>query len=158
MHSRYIHRLNRYHGSEAQQLLFYGAGDGVEAITLHFPFTHPHLPAPQSIGPSQLIVHNTLQAPLYALLMQLVGWQHSAGTQSSPVVQSCSPGGGVVTSVVGSGGTGVGVTVPGGVLEMHPPAMTRPAVKRSTIKSKRDCFMTMLRCFMREDDNFLGRK
>jgi hypothetical protein len=43
------------------------------AATLHFPFTHPHLPAPQSIGPSQLSVQNTLQTSLSDLLMQLVG-------------------------------------------------------------------------------------
>ena len=33
-------------------------------------------PAPQSIGPSQLIVHITLQTLFSALLIQLEGWQH----------------------------------------------------------------------------------
>jgi len=50
-----------------------GRGDDVDGTTLHFPFTHPQLPAPQSIGPSQLIVHIRLHAPLFALLVQLVG-------------------------------------------------------------------------------------
>jgi len=56
--------------------------DVAEGTTLHFPFTHPQLPAPQSIGPSQLIVHIRLHTPLFALLVQLVGWQHWAGTHS----------------------------------------------------------------------------
>jgi hypothetical protein len=48
-------------------------GDDADGTTLHFPFTHPQLPAPQSIGPSQLIVHIRLHTPLFALLVQLVG-------------------------------------------------------------------------------------
>ena len=48
-------------------------GDDVGGTTRHFPSTHPQLPAPQSIGPSQLIVHIRLQTPLVALLVQLVG-------------------------------------------------------------------------------------
>jgi hypothetical protein len=48
-------------------------GDGIDETTLHFPFTHPHLPTPQSIGPSQFIVHNRVHTPLLALLMQLTG-------------------------------------------------------------------------------------
>jgi len=58
------------HGS----LVTAGKGDEVEGTTLHFPLTHPHLPAPQSIGPSQLIVHATLlHARSFILLIQLVG-------------------------------------------------------------------------------------
>jgi hypothetical protein len=49
------------------------SGDDVKETTLHFPLTHPQLPAPQSIGPSQLIVHIRLHTPLFALLVQLVG-------------------------------------------------------------------------------------
>jgi hypothetical protein len=56
-----------HHGS------FVTAGRGDDGTTLHFPFTHPQLPAPQSIGPSQLIVHIRLHTPLFALLVQLVG-------------------------------------------------------------------------------------
>jgi hypothetical protein len=50
-----------------------GRGDDGDGTTLHFPFTHPQLPAPQSIGPSQLIVQSRLHTPLFALLVQLVG-------------------------------------------------------------------------------------
>jgi hypothetical protein len=53
--------------------------------TAHFPFTHPQLPAPQSIGPSQLIVHSLFSqdnAAAAARFVQLEGWQHFAGTQS----------------------------------------------------------------------------
>ena len=103
------------------------------AATLHFPFTHPHLPAPQSIGPSQLSVQNTLQTSLSDLLMQLVGWQHSAGTQSSSVTQSWSGEGGVVIAVVGGRGVGVGDRVPGGAGEVHPLTRTRPAARSRTM-------------------------
>jgi len=47
--------------------------EDVNATTPHFPLTHPQWPAPQSIGPSQLIVHIMLQTPFSALLIQLVG-------------------------------------------------------------------------------------
>jgi hypothetical protein len=47
--------------------------DDVDATTPHFPFKQPQWPAPQSIGPSQLIVHITLHTLFSALLMQLVG-------------------------------------------------------------------------------------
>jgi len=47
--------------------------EDVDATTPHFPFTHPQWPAPQSIGPSQLIVHITVHTPFSAVLMQLVG-------------------------------------------------------------------------------------
>jgi hypothetical protein len=68
----------------------------------------PHWPAPQSMGPWQLIVHITLHTLFSALLMQFVGWQHSAGTQSSSIVQLCAEAGIVVTPGVK---TGVGVIV-----------------------------------------------
>jgi hypothetical protein len=43
--------------------LFPMAEDADDAgMTLHFPFTQPQLPAPQSSGPSQLAVHMRLQA------------------------------------------------------------------------------------------------
>jgi hypothetical protein len=55
----------------------------VAAITPHLPFTHPQLPAPQSIGPSQLMVHSLVsQGGANALFIQPEGWQHWAGTQS----------------------------------------------------------------------------
>jgi hypothetical protein len=49
------------------------SGEEADGTTLHVPFTHPQLPAPQSIGPSQLAVHSRVHTPLSALLMQLVG-------------------------------------------------------------------------------------
>jgi len=52
---------------------FVTVGRGDDETTLHFPFIHPQLPAPQSIGPSQLIVHIRLHTPFVALLVQLVG-------------------------------------------------------------------------------------
>ncbi len=156
LYSRYIHRLYRYHGAVSQQLEFCGVSDA--ATTLHFPFTHPHLPAPQSIGPSQTFVHSRVQTPLFALLIQLVGWQHSAGTQSSSVMQSCNAGREVVISVVGCEGVGEGDTLPDGVLEMHPLTRTRPAVKKSRITSKPGGFMTMLPCIVMEHDSFYGQE
>ncbi len=90
--------------------------------------------------------------------MQLVGWQHSAGTQSSSVMQSCSAEGDVVITVVGSEGVGVGDTVTGGVLEMHPLTITRPAVKRSRTTSKPEGFKTMLPCIVMEHDSFSGHE
>jgi len=90
--------------------------------------------------------------------MQLVGWQHSAVTQSSSVMQSSNAEGDVVTTVVGSEGVGEGDTVPGGVLEMHPLIITRPAVKRSRTTSKPEGFKTMLPCIVMEHDNFYGKK
>jgi hypothetical protein len=43
---------------------------------LHFPFTHPQLPAPQSIDPSQLIVQSLFSqdnAAAAARFIQLAG-------------------------------------------------------------------------------------
>ncbi len=156
LYSRYILRLYRYHGSDPQQLVF-SCVSGV-ATTLHFPFTHPHLPAPQSIGPSQLIVHRRVHTPLFALLIQLAGWQHSAGTQSSSVRQTCSAEGDVVITAVGNEGVGVGDRVTGGELEMHPLARTRPAVKRNRTATKPECFMTMLPCIVMVHDSCSGQE
>jgi hypothetical protein len=47
------------------------AGDA--GTTLHFPFTHPQLPAPQSSGPSQLAVHMRLQGFFAMTAVQLDG-------------------------------------------------------------------------------------
>jgi hypothetical protein len=77
-------------------IYFVGVREVPAGTTLHLPFTHPHRPAPQSMGPWQTSVQSRVQTPLFALLMQLVGWQHSAGTQSSALVQACASGG-VVT-------------------------------------------------------------
>jgi hypothetical protein len=109
----------------------------VEGITPHFPFIHPHWPAPQSIGPSQLIVHITLHTLFSALLMQLVGWQHSAGTQSSLTVQLCEDTGIVVTTGVPTG-DGETVTTGGLPVVVHP--LTRiitPMVTRRADKSQK---------------------
>jgi hypothetical protein len=52
--------------------------------TAHVPSTHPQLPAPQSMGPSQLIVQSfALQSGAFALFVQPDGWQQVAGTQSA---------------------------------------------------------------------------
>ncbi len=113
-----------------------GVSDVPVETTLHVPFTHPQLPAPQSIGPWQTAVQSRVQTPLFALLIQLVGWQHSRGTQSSPVVHACGPGSVVsmVVTVVGSEGVGVGDTLTGGV-EVHPLTITSPAtMSRRTSK------------------------
>jgi hypothetical protein len=48
-------------------------GNDIDGTTAHLPFKHPQLPAPQSIGPWQLMVHARLQTPLFATLVQLVG-------------------------------------------------------------------------------------
>ena len=105
-----------------------GVSDVPVETTLHIPFTHPQLPAPQSIGPWQTAVQSRVQTPLFALLIQPVGWQHSRGTQSSPVEHACGSGDAVtlVVAVVGSGGVGVGDTVTGGV-EVHPLTITSAA-------------------------------
>jgi len=53
---------------------FWGAKDPDDAgTTLHFPFTQPQLPAPQSSGPSQLAVHMRLQGCFTTAAVQLDG-------------------------------------------------------------------------------------
>jgi hypothetical protein len=83
-------------------------------ITEHRPFVHPQLPAPQSSGPSQLMVHMiSLHTGFAVWLTQLFGWQHSAGTQSASVVQVCASTGTIVAVtggiVVVTGATGGGL-------------------------------------------------
>jgi hypothetical protein len=120
-------------------------GDDAEGTTLHFPFTHPQLPAPQSIGPSQLIVHIRLHTPLFALLVQLVGWQHWAGTQSLSVMQICAEAGAVVTTGTG---LGVGDTVTtGGLPEVHPLTIIRQAVTIRRMNAKPDILPAMVSDF-----------
>jgi hypothetical protein len=116
--------------------------DVAEGTALHFPFTHPQLPAPQSIGPSQLIVHIRLHTPLFALLVQLVGWQHWAGTHSSSVMQLC----GVAEAVVTTGtGVWVGDTVTtGGLPEVHPLTIIRQAVTIRTRNTKPEVLPAMV--------------
>jgi hypothetical protein len=92
-----------------------GVDENDAGTTLHFPFTHPQLPAPQSSGPSQLAVQRRLQGRLAARAVQLDGWQHSAGTQSAALVHSATwTGDAVVTGVTGDneGGTVVVATGP----------------------------------------------
>lgn len=97
---------------------------GSAGITAHLPFVHPQLPAPQSSGPSQLMVHMTLsQTGFAASRTQLVGWQHCAGTQSASVVQDCASTGAVVRTV--TGGRGVVTAVTGeGVCDVQPAKRT----------------------------------
>ena len=116
------------------------AGDA--GTTLHFPFTHPQLPAPQSIGPSQLAVHRRLQGRFAGPAVQLDGWQHSAGTQSASLMHSetCT-GDAVVAGVVCDNETGT-VVVPTGSGEcvVHPATviaamqMTRRAIAFGSIQ------------------------
>ncbi len=75
---------------------------GCACITEHLPFVHPQLPAPQSSGPSQLMVQRAaVQSGFAACLTHPVGWQHWAGTQSESVVQVCASTGTVVVGMVG---------------------------------------------------------
>jgi hypothetical protein len=85
------------------EVRFSEGGDAEDAgITLHVPFTHPQLPAPQSSGPSQLAVHIRLQGRFTASAVQRDGWQHSAGTQSVSRVHSAGGiGDAVMTGIVG---------------------------------------------------------
>jgi hypothetical protein len=117
-------------------IYFVGVREVPEETTLHLPFTHPHRPAPQSMGPWQTSVQSRVQTPLFTLLMQLVGWQHSAGTQSLSLRQACGPGGVVIMlgTVVKSGEVGVGDTMTGGVPEVHPETLTSPAINRRMSK------------------------
>jgi hypothetical protein len=51
-----------------------GTDDADDAgTTLHLPFTHPQLPAPQSSGPSQLAVHMRLQGCFTFTAVQVDG-------------------------------------------------------------------------------------
>ena len=105
-----------------------GAVAPCAGMTLHFPSTHPQLPAPQSIGPSQLIVHMTLpQGGAVVLPVQLAGWQHWAGTQSSADVQLRESAGLGATSGVGA--DCVGVAVPAGAGPVVHPAMRTAAIQ-----------------------------
>jgi len=102
-----------------------GRAGAVRAGTmLHLPLTHPQLPAPQSIGPSQLMVHMTVsQGGTAALPVQLFGWQHSAGTQSVSIVQTCASPGVARTTVAEGDGAGAGVAA-GGEPAVHPAVAT----------------------------------
>lgn len=84
------------------------------------------------MGPEQTAVQNRLHTPLWTLLIQLVGWQHWAGTQSESKVQVSIAG-----SAVGEGCTSVvvGGTVPpdGGWLA-HPAAKVKV---RATASNRR---------------------
>jgi hypothetical protein len=132
----------------------------VDGITPQLPDTHPQRPAPQSIGPSQLIVHITLHTLFSVLLIQLEGWQHWAGTQSSSTVQLCKGAGTVVTTGETTGVVwivAVGETVtPGGLPAfVHPLTRTMtPAVNRSTNKS-RELFRVIDPDIKEEHDNYL---
>jgi hypothetical protein len=57
------------------------------------------------MGPEQTFVQSSVQTPLKALVMQVVGWQHCSGTQSPSAMQllTSEPSPEVVTmAVVGS--------------------------------------------------------
>jgi hypothetical protein len=86
------------------EVRFREEGDAEDAgITVHAPFTHPQLPAPQSSGPSQPLVHIRLQGRFTASAVQRDGWQHSAGTQSASLVHSAGGTGGdaAIAGIVG---------------------------------------------------------
>ena len=69
------------------------------------------------------MVHIILQGCFAGRLVQLVGWQHWAGTQSSFVVHTCSPGGVAGTEVATPDDVGAGVAAEGEP-EVHPAAAT----------------------------------
>jgi len=102
---------------------------GCAGTTEHRAFVHPQLPAPQSSGPSQLMVHRAFShAGFTACLTQLVGWQHCAGTQSVSVVQACASTGTVVTVV--AGGIAVVTSATGGGVFCVQPARKTAAMQR----------------------------
>jgi len=132
--------------------------DGISAATLlpedaglmtHFPEAHAQLPAPQSSGPLQTAEHMTpAQSGASVFSVQLVAWQHCAGTQSSSVLQIPASGAGVaVTSVVADTvGSGVGAevwvaVVAGEGVPVHPAAAmnTITSMRRATIRSSIYC-------------------
>jgi hypothetical protein len=97
---------------------------GCAETTEHLPFVHPQLPAPQSSGPSQLMVQSILHTDLGdAVLIQLVGWQHWAGTQSTSVVHVWASMGTAVTTTVGGMVVVTGVTG-SGVCDVQPARRT----------------------------------
>jgi hypothetical protein len=90
---------------------------------------------------------------LVALLVQLVGWQHCAGTQSSSVVQLCAGAGEFVTPETG---VRVGDTVTtGGLPAVHPLARMKPAVIIRRMNTKPEVFPAMVLRFRRGYDNYL---
>jgi len=94
------------------------------------PSSHPQVPAPQSRGPSQLIVQiASSQSGAATRLMQLVGWQHWAGTQSPATTHPIAfMGVGAAAVVVAATGGITGVA--SGAGEVHP-AVTSTAQQRS---------------------------
>jgi hypothetical protein len=137
-------------------MYFVGVREVPVETTLHLPITHPHRPAPQSMGPWQTSVQSRVQTPLFTRLMQFVGWQHSAGTQSLSLMHACGSTGVVIMlgTVVKNGEVGAGDTVTGGVLEIHPHMMISPAINRKT--SKPVLFLTIFPYILTGDDNFFG--
>jgi hypothetical protein len=99
-------------------------------ITWHCPFWQPQCPAPQSIGPRHSRVQSSVHTSLYAALMQLVGWQHWAGTHSESFVQ-------LVISLVR---VGVGVPYPGPATQ---PARKMRAARRMIMITDHESFRIM---------------
>lgn len=92
-------------------------------ITWQVPFTQPQCPAPQSRGPLHSRVHTVaVQFSLYAALMQPVGWQHPAATQSESFEQLVRFRGG-----------------------QHPGLVTHPAMRMA--ETSRRMSNTIHRCF-----------
>jgi hypothetical protein len=105
-------------------------------------------------------VHITLHTLFSALLIQLEGWQHWAGTQSSSTVQLCKGTGTVVitgeTTVVG-GNVAVIETVTSGWLPafVHPLTRTMtPVITRRAIKIK-ELFRVIVPDIKEKHDNYL---
>jgi hypothetical protein len=118
---------------------FHGPG-----ITVHCPFTQPQCPAPQSIGPLHSSVQSSVQAPFEEALMQLVGWQHWAGTQSESLVQA----------VISWVGVGVGVPKPGPVTQ--PVTMTKSIRTAAIIRICHRNFVAMCVKYLTMDINLLA--
>src|SRR5512145_1724353 len=113
----------------------------VAVTTLHWPRTHPQLPAPQSSGPPHIIVHTVpSQDGCATLLMQLVGWQHWAGTQSASAVHCMAFIGvgavaaGVAGTVTAGGDAGDDVVQPATRRAMTVRPASRSVVMEETIQ------------------------
>jgi hypothetical protein len=81
--------IGEYRCGEAVSVtVTFSAADGA-GTTAHVPASHPQLPAPQSSGPSQLMLQAfAVQSGAALFSVHAAGWQHCAGTQSAAAVQT----------------------------------------------------------------------
>jgi len=105
-----------------------------DGTTLHIPSMQPQLPAPQSRGPWHTCVHIRVQTLLNLLFMQLVGWQHWAGTQSASVAQRRVSSGVAVGTGVVMDAAGVSFPVVVGVPVQPAPITSAKRIARAKIR------------------------